>query len=261
MTIEFNCPHCQRLFRVPEELAGRSAKCKSCGGALTVPMASTAVVAPAPKPIPVPRPQPVGAEVPRDESRGLAAGGEGVGAAVAPVQAAPPAAAPAPQAAKPAARIPMRTRRLMADAQHMAEAFRNSPIIRIMETQGEPPDLYRVEYHVNSLGPTDDPESPEPRDVHQVEIQLTADYPRVSPKCKMLTPVYHPNIDPSHICVGDHWAAGERLVDLVIRIGEMLAYQAYNIQSPLDAHAAMWADLNPSKLPTDSRTIRPAELE
>ena len=60
--------------------------------------------------------------------------------------------------------------------------------------------------------------------------------------------------------VGDHWTAGERLVDLVVRIGEMLAYQAYNIRSPLDARAAMWADLNPDKLPTDPKTIRPAEL-
>ena len=155
----------------------------------------------------------------------------------------------------------MRTRRLMADAQHMAEAFQRSLLIKILATEGNPPDLYRVQYHVNSLEPTDNPEMPEPRDVHQVEIQLTADYPRVAPKCKMLTPIYHPNIDPSHICVGDHWAAGERLVDLVIRIGEMIAYQAYNIQSPLDAHAAMWADLNPSRLPTDPRTIRPAQLE
>ena len=100
-----------------------------------------------------------------------------------------------------------------------------------------------------------------PRTVHQVEIQLTSEYPRQSPKCRMLTPVFHPNIDPASICVGDHWTAGERLVDLVIRIGELLAYQAYNIRSPLDAHAAMWADLNADKLPTDARTVRPAELE
>jgi hypothetical protein len=50
-------------------------------------------------------------------------------------------------------------------------------------------------------------------------------------------------------------------VDLIVRIGEMLAYQAYNIKSPLDAHAAMWADLNAEKLPMDARTIRPAELD
>jgi len=137
----------------------------------------------------------------------------------------------------------------------------NSSTIRFLSAQGDPPDLYRVEYYINSLEPTSDPERPAPRKMHQVEIQLTADYPRSAPACKMLTPIYHPNIDASHVCVGDHWAAGERLVDLVVRIGEMLAYQAYNIKSPLDAHAAMWADLNGEKLPTDPRTIRPAELE
>src|SRR5258706_8110361 len=158
-------------------------------------------------------------------------------------------------------RIPMRTRRLMADAQHVAEAFTDSEMIRVLETQGNPPDLYRIEYRVESLEPTENPERPAPRNVHRVEIQLTGEYPRVSPQGRMLTPVYHPNIDPSHICVGDHWAAGERLVDLVVRIGEMLAYQAYNIKSPLDAHAAMWADLNGEKLPTDARTIRPAEVQ
>ena len=241
--IEFNCPHCQKTFRVPDTLAGRSAKCKSCQGTFTVPGRS---LPPAPRPVP----QPHAVAVP-------AAAGE-----VAPRVASPaPVAAATAPAVKPAARVPMRTRRLLADAQHMSEAFRGSSIVRVLETEGNPPDLYRVEYRVNSLGPTDDPERPAPRDVHQVEIQLTGDYPRVAPKCKMLTPIYHPNIDPSHVCVGDHWAAGERLVDLVIRIGEMLAYQAYNIRSPLDAHAAMWADLNGDKLPTDPRTIRPAELE
>ena len=50
-------------------------------------------------------------------------------------------------------------------------------------------------------------------------------------------------------------------VGLVVRIGEMIAYQAYNIKSPLDGEAAMWADLNQSELPIDSRAMRPADLE
>jgi len=212
--IEFNCPSCQRRFKVADALAGRSAKCKVCGNAFTVPSAQPAAPPISPSPTPPINP-----------------------------------------------RLPMRTRPLLSDAAHMAEAFNHSEIIRLIDTQGTPPDLYRVEYKIESLEPTENPEQPAPRGVHQVEIQLTNDYPRMAPQCKMLTPVYHPNIDPSHICVGDHWAAGERLVDLVIRIGEMLAYQAYNIKSPLDAHAAMWADLNGEKLPTDPRTIRPAELE
>jgi ubiquitin-protein ligase len=219
--IEFNCPNCAKAFRVPEQFAGRTAKCKACGASLRVPAAV---------PVQTPTPQPVAVE-------------------------------PQPQPEPSLAHLPMRTRRLIADAQHMAEAFRRWPIVRILETRGDPPDLYRIEYYVQGLAPGDDPERPQERGVHRVEIQLTADYPRISPKCRMLTPVYHPNIDPSHICVGDHWTAGERLVDLVVRIGEMLAYQAYNIKSPLDAYAAMWADLNPDRLPIDPRTIRPAELE
>lgn len=70
---------------------------------------------------------------------------------------------------------------------------------------------------------------------------------------------FHPNIEPTAICVGDHWTASERLTDLVIRIGEMIAYQAYNIKSPLDGEAAMWVDLNRGGLPTDTRDIHPPE--
>ena len=41
----------------------------------------------------------------------------------------------------------------------------------------------------------------------------------------------------------------------------MLAYQAYNIKSPLDGEAAMWADLHADKLPTDNRNLHPAARE
>ena len=142
----------------------------------------------------------------------------------------------------------------------MATAFEKSDRIKITPSPGNPPDTYKIEYSINSLQ-RDPKGKPIPRDSHQVEIQLTSDYPRFSPQCKMLSPIFHPNIDTTTICVGDHWTAGERLVDLVIRIGEMLAYQAYNIKSPLDGEAAMWADLNPTQLPTDARSIRPPGME
>ena len=154
----------------------------------------------------------------------------------------------------------MRTRRLRADAEAMLSAFRDSPAISVEALEGDPPEAYRVRYHIGSLQQGPDGK-PAPQGEHDIEIQLTSEYPRLSPKCKILTPIFHPNFDQATICVGDHWTAGERLVDLVIRIGEMIAYQAYNIQSPLDAEAAMWADLNRGMLPTDSRDLRPADLE
>lgn len=36
--IEFTCPSCQKHYRVNDELAGKTAKCKQCGGAFQVPM-------------------------------------------------------------------------------------------------------------------------------------------------------------------------------------------------------------------------------
>jgi ubiquitin-protein ligase len=169
-----------------------------------------------------------------------------------------PSSAPAPGAAAPA-KVPLRIRRLQSDAKQMAQAFAESPLIKVLSATGNPPDVYQIEYAINGLERGKD-DKPVPRDRHRVEIRLTADYPRVAPVCRMLTPVFHPNIDPATICVGDHWTAGERLASLVVRIGEMIAFQAYNIQSPLDAEAAMWADLNAEKLPIDSRNLHPVDL-
>ena len=87
--------------------------------------------------------------------------------------------------------------------------------------------------------------------VHQAEILLTLDYPRRPPLCRMLTPAFHPNIDPQKICIGDHWSAGQSLPQLAVRIAEMIAYQSYNVKSPLNARAAAWAERNSAQLPLE----------
>jgi ubiquitin-protein ligase/DNA-directed RNA polymerase subunit RPC12/RpoP len=166
------------------------------------------------------------------------------------------AAAPASSAPK----LSPRARRLIADAEQIKRRFRDCEWIKVSLVSGEPADTYEIEYAVDSLEHGKTADKPVPRRSHRVEIKLTGEYPRTKPMCRMLTPIFHPNIDTATICVGDHWTAGERLADLVIRIGEMLAYQAYNIQSPLDAEAAMWADLNKATLPLDSRNLHPPEV-
>ena len=154
----------------------------------------------------------------------------------------------------------MRVRRLRADAEQMSRAFKDFPLINVRAATGDPPDRYILEYRVHGLEKFPGRKEPVRRDTHEVEICLGPDYPRLAPQCKMLTPIFHPNIEPATICVGDHWTAGERLVDLAVRIGELIAYQAYNIKSPLDAEAAMWADLNTSRLPVDERSMTPPEM-
>jgi ubiquitin-protein ligase len=155
----------------------------------------------------------------------------------------------------PAATASMRMRRLKSDYRHMQEVFAKWGLARIESVIGDPPERYVVELSVSGLEANGDGK-PQPRNTHRIELQLISEYPRLAPRCRMLTPVFHPNIDAATICVGDHWSAGERLADLVVRIAEMIGYQQYNIKSPLNAEAAMWADLNPDKLPIDNRNLR-----
>ena len=175
-----------------------------------------------------------------------------------------PVSRPGPEVAgrtqeSPATGLSVRTRRLMADAEQMQRAFARFEPIRLRSTQGQPPELFQIEYRVQSIEGIRNGDVIH-RDTHLVEIQLTSQYPMLAPKCRMLTPIYHPNIDESAICVADHWTAAERLVDLVTRIGEMIAYQAYNIKSPLNGDAAMWADLHAEQFPTDPRDLHSPEL-
>jgi len=141
-----------------------------------------------------------------------------------------------------------RIRRLWADHQKVSALFTDHPYIRLLSAEGSPPENYLFEFSVTSLVPTQQG-SHAPGSPHRVQVYLPVDYPRRPPFCRMLTPVFHPNIDPQKICIGDHWSAGESLSHLIARIGEMLCYQSYNIKSPLNAEAAAWAEQNLASLP------------
>src|SRR5947209_13530954 len=144
----------------------------------------------------------------------------------------------------------VRLRRLQADFHKLREYVRRQPRVELVQYDGDPPERYQLRYQILSLRQKDD-ELIEVSD-HLVEIMLPRDYPRTPPQCRMLTPVFHPNIAPHAICIGDHWSAGEPLASLVARIGEMLAYQSYNTKSPLNGEAARWTSENMDRLPLDS---------
>lgn len=141
-----------------------------------------------------------------------------------------------------------RLRRLNADYELVQRAFANHPFIRLVETEGAPPERYKFALHVDGLAPTAD-DAFAPCQLHQAEVFLPMDYPRRPPFCRMTTPVFHPNIDPQKICIGDHWSAGQSLAQMVVQIAQMICYQSYNLKSPLNAAAAAWAEQHESQLP------------
>jgi len=154
----------------------------------------------------------------------------------------------------------VRLRRLQADYEQVKRGLHNHPAVRIRGVSGAPPDRYQIEFAVRSLTETADGSITE-RAEHVAEVYLTLAYPRQAPQCRMLTPVFHPNIAPHAICIGDHWAAGESLLNLILRIGEMLAYQSYNTKSPLNGAAARWVDEHEDLVPTDPRDFFPQTLD
>ena len=141
-----------------------------------------------------------------------------------------------------------RIRRLRADYEQVSQLFHEHPFVRIMSTEGDPPEKYTFEFKVRGLTPQDDA-LPLPRTLHRAEVFLPLDYPRRPPFCRMITPVFHPNIDPQKICIGDHWSAGQSLALMVTRIAEMICFQSYNVKSPLNAEAAAWVEQNMARLP------------
>ncbi len=143
-----------------------------------------------------------------------------------------------------------RLRRLTADHRQIIAALASHPRIKLVEVEGNPPERYVVEFNVTGLVPTSG-DGIQQGNVHRAEISLSLDYPRRPPFCRMVTPVFHPNIDPQKICIGDHWNAGQSLIELITRIAEMITYQSYNVKSPLNSKAAMWAEQNESRLPLE----------
>jgi LSD1 subclass zinc finger protein len=152
----------------------------------------------------------------------------------------------------------VRLRRLQSDYEKLQDYVRRHARVRLVAAEGDPPERYQIEYHVRSLRQVNG--ELEYVKTHRVEIFLPGSYPRMPPQCRMLTPIFHPNIAPHAICIGDHWSAGEPLWNTVMRIGEMIAYQSYNVKSPLNGEAARWVSENLDELPLDSVSMLAEEV-
>jgi ubiquitin-protein ligase len=147
-----------------------------------------------------------------------------------------------------------RLRRLQSDYDKIQARFAEWPRIRVANTGGSPPEFYQIEYEITGLAKQSDGRIIEVS-AHSLEINLSLQYPRRAPTCRITTPIFHPNIDASSVCIGDFWASSEALDSLIIRIGRMIAYQEYNVKSPLDGIAARWATENAHLLPVDARPV------
>lgn len=99
------------------------------------------------------------------------------------------------------------------------------------------------------------------RDHHEVEIKLGSSYPRTMPELRWLTPVYHPNISEiGLVCLGGygtHWVPSLQLDELIVMLWDMARYHNYDLRSPYNRDAALWAaNQTTFTFPTDHRPLR-----
>ncbi len=152
----------------------------------------------------------------------------------------------------------IRTRRLARDYEIVLSQLNGSEHVRVEPVAGDPPHHYRVTYRVSGIAWDESNARAVRAGEHVVDIHLPMGYPKLAPRCTMRTPVWHPNIG-DYVCIGDYWSAGLTLADVIVHIADMIQYRSFNLRSPVNNAAALWAQRNTRAFPIGSCSILPAE--
>ncbi len=147
----------------------------------------------------------------------------------------------------------------MADYDAIRAEFAGHPHVTVEPIGSLPPERYRLTYRLKSV--VLDGDQPQIAEEHRAELSLSLGYPRVGPVVVPKSPVFHPNIDDTKYCIADYWSAGQTLVDVIRKVGDMLQFRVHNIGSPLNATAARWVAENPSIFPIGDVDLGAPELE
>lgn len=153
-----------------------------------------------------------------------------------------------------------RMRRLRSD-QRTLEELRNDSTIFTYECWGTPPETYLLRFRGRGLWKPEASGRVALREVHEVRIHLGANYPRMMPELSWQTPIFHPNISASGVvCLGGYgtyWVPSLNLAELSEMLWDMVRYANFDVNSPYNREAAMWArSQGELRLPADSRSLR-----
>ncbi len=152
-----------------------------------------------------------------------------------------------------------RIRRLEADYRGIQQLSAESSIFDY-ECTGGLPELYRFFFHGPGTYKTTR-NTVAIREEHEIVIDLGAAYPRLMPGITWQTPVFHPNISSSGVvCLGGYgtnWVPSLQLDELCVMLWDMIRYQNFDVESPYNREAAMWArEQSDFRLPLDDRSLR-----
>ena len=141
------------------------------------------------------------------------------------------------------------------------EKLRSESSIIDFDVSGEPAEKYLLRFYGQGLWRAEGSTAIRMREMHEVRIVLGAAYPRMMPEISWCSPIFHPNISASGVvCLGGygtHWVPSLSLDELCGMLWDMIRYQNFDVDSPYNREAALWAKTqNTYGLPLDPRPIR-----
>lgn len=151
-----------------------------------------------------------------------------------------------------------RVRRLAADREAVRARFSGHQHVKVTPGTGNPPDYYEVEYFLNGL--VRDGDSAQIQTSHKVVVRMGAGYPRMAPFVEAKTDVFHPNV-AGHYCFGDIWTPAQSIADVIEKVGDMIQWRVYNVESALNADAAHYATEHPDVFPIGDVALALPETE
>ncbi len=153
-----------------------------------------------------------------------------------------------------------RTRRLRTDRNALEKLHAESTVLEFTPF-GDPAEAYLVRFHGKGAWRPAGNSRILLRDTHEVSIKLGASYPRMMPELQWKTPIFHPNISAGGVvCLGGygtHWVPSLNLDELCVMLWDMIRYVNYDVESPYNREAALWARTQTEyRFPVDSRPLR-----
>ncbi|MGL1931147.1 MAG: hypothetical protein OCC45_05250 [Desulfotalea sp.] len=98
---------------------------------------------------------------------------------------------------------------------------------------------------------------------HSIHLEIPFGFPLFPPSCKPVSPTFHPDFDPSAICISDFWDPDKTCNHLIEYIGEMIQGIHFSTENSFNDEAAAWYQENSSNfpIPQDNVSSHNNELE
>jgi ubiquitin-protein ligase len=158
---------------------------------------------------------------------------------------------PDPAALTPTAWKPEQLDRIETEWRQMQRGFAFHPLVHVAPLHGEPPIACQIDYQVRTLVVNERTGQLEYAAQCAVELWLPVDFPQGAPIVKPIQPIFHPNVDAEDAQLIPPWKAEDTLIDVVQRIGQLLAWRSHDPSNVWNPVAMDWLTANSAYVPTD----------